>query len=345
MNDRQIRFGIIGAGEIVHFIKGAFRANPRICVVGVADPNQRAATSLAAELNAAAHLDYRDLLSDSSVEAVYIATPPFLHERMVLDALAAGKHVVCEKPFAMDGRQARTIADAKAAARTDRKVEVAARRDFCQTPTAIAVREMITCQDAGHSARLMTLFAATPGIPGPKAWTGWKAEKKSAGGGLLMDWGVYDLDWMFHVFGAQFRPRQILATTRDFCGDVESAFAVTMLCDDDLRIDWQRRNLEIGPSKKSSIEIRGSAGGIDCSMIPSDVPAMLYTMSGDTLESKKIADASPDWSPCLALPVQDLADAILQDREPLSTPARQVLMHQIFDAAYRSAETGQAIKL
>lgn len=341
MADRQIRFGIIGAGEILQSMKRVFIGNSKLRAVAVADTNEKAAEALAGELGAAAYDDYRKVLAEASVEAVYIATPPFLHKQMVMDAMVAGKHMVCEKPFAMNGPDVQEIGEA--ARKTNLKVCCCSSR-FVKTPSAAAAKKLID-ENALGDLRTLTLVAATPGAPGPKTWTGWKAERKCAGGGLIMDWGVYDLDWMFHILGESFRPRQVFATTRDICGDVESSFAITIVCKNGLRIDWQRRNAEIGPAKKAAIEIRGTKAGMDLSMIPSDVPAKLFTMPGGALETRQIADAWTDWGTCGVLPVQDLAESILENREPLSGIARQLQIQQVIDAVYQSVQTGRAIEI
>ena len=61
-----------------------------------------------------------------------------------------------------------------------------------------------------------------PGIPGPAPWSNWRAQKSKSGGGLLMDWGCYDLDWLCFILGDQFRPIKAFATLGDMVGDVES---------------------------------------------------------------------------------------------------------------------------
>src|SRR6266404_1219870 len=113
MGQQQVNFGIIGAGEIARACMPAFKNNSLLRAVAVADVDKGAAQRLAAELGAASvYSDYRELLKAASVQAVYIATPPFLHKRMLLDCLAAGKHIICEKPFAMNTREVREIAEA-----------------------------------------------------------------------------------------------------------------------------------------------------------------------------------------------------------------------------------------
>src|SRR4051794_32900295 len=106
----RVGFGIIGAGEIARGCMSVFKANPRASVVAVADVNVDAAASLASEVGAEVVLpDYREIFALSDVEAVYVAPPPFLHRAMVLEAIAAEKHVICEKPLMMNAAELREI--------------------------------------------------------------------------------------------------------------------------------------------------------------------------------------------------------------------------------------------
>ena len=92
----SIGIGIIGTGEITRIMRPAFTGTTQSRVVAVADVNMDAARAEAEALGGAeVFADYRELLASPAVQAVYIATPPFLHREMVHAAMAAGKHVLC----------------------------------------------------------------------------------------------------------------------------------------------------------------------------------------------------------------------------------------------------------
>lgn len=87
-----------------------------VCDTYTAPAYLKRATEIAPR--AAVHADYRKLLEQKDVQAVFVATPSHLHKQIVLDALAAGKHVYCEAPLATDIAEAREIAKAGASAKT-----------------------------------------------------------------------------------------------------------------------------------------------------------------------------------------------------------------------------------
>ena len=112
----DVRVGVIGTGIGVEHIR-ALRQAPGAVVTWVCSAQRARAEATARQLNVAyATDDYHDLLG-SDVDAVVIATPPVLHRQMTLDAVAAGKHVLCEKPLAGTLADAVAMRDDAAAAR------------------------------------------------------------------------------------------------------------------------------------------------------------------------------------------------------------------------------------
>ena len=113
----RIGLGMIGAGQIAVFTSREFRRHPDCQVFAVADPNGDRAAELAAMVQAGhACTEVDELLSRDDIDAVYIAVPNAYHEDVALKALAAGKHVLLDKPFALNADAASNVINAAEAA-------------------------------------------------------------------------------------------------------------------------------------------------------------------------------------------------------------------------------------
>jgi predicted dehydrogenase len=107
---RTVKVGVIGTGFIGPAHIEALSRLRFIDIVAIADVNTETAEAKAKQLNVKkAYGNYKDLLSDSEIESVHICTPNNLHHSMARDSLLAGKHVVLEKPFAMNSAEGREL--------------------------------------------------------------------------------------------------------------------------------------------------------------------------------------------------------------------------------------------
>jgi myo-inositol 2-dehydrogenase/D-chiro-inositol 1-dehydrogenase len=104
-----MRFAVVGAGVIGQMRARSVALHPGAEVVAISDPNVEAARVAAAGTRARVEADHRAFLSDENVDAVIVSTPVQLHEAIILEALAAGKHVLCEKPLSNSPESCRRI--------------------------------------------------------------------------------------------------------------------------------------------------------------------------------------------------------------------------------------------
>jgi predicted dehydrogenase len=156
---------------------------------------------------------YQDALNDPDIEAVDICLPTYLHAPVAIAALEAGKHVLVEKPMALDGDSAEQMIDA---ARQNQRVLMVAQvlRFF---PAYLALERALASGSLGklHSATFRRRCAA----PG---WNVWLAESAMSGGGVF-DLLIHDVDMCLHLFGL---PSELAATGYEDLGcgiDVVSA--------------------------------------------------------------------------------------------------------------------------
>jgi predicted dehydrogenase len=109
----KLRWGILGTGRIARTFAGALKESQTGELAAVGSRSRESAAHFAAETGArVAHGSYDALLADASVDAVYIAAPHPMHAEWAVRAAAAGKHILCEKPLAVNHSEAAEIVDA-----------------------------------------------------------------------------------------------------------------------------------------------------------------------------------------------------------------------------------------
>src|SRR6476659_10607751 len=109
MKAGELHIGIVGAGGFAGFASEAFSSIAGVKISAVYDLNEKAATQLATIFKAKVFQSYNELIQSDHIDLVYIATPPFLHYEQSHQALLAGKHVICEKPAALNAADAAAL--------------------------------------------------------------------------------------------------------------------------------------------------------------------------------------------------------------------------------------------
>jgi predicted dehydrogenase len=155
------------------------------------------AEAFAAEFGARRwHADWRDLLNDTEVEAVYIATPVHLHASQAVAAAEAGKHVLCEKPMALSAAECERM---NAAAEANGvRLGVAYYRRFY--PAVERVKEILETGEIGVPV-VAQLNAFERFEPGPEHPRRWLLDKRQSGGGPMFDFGCHRIEVLLNLFG------------------------------------------------------------------------------------------------------------------------------------------------
>ena len=148
----RLRIGVIGAGAIGrHHIDTVVRTVPEATVASVYDPVQEAAASVAATAGAQVAGHPEEILTSPNVDAVLVCSPDDTHLELVLGAVRAGKHVLCEKPLAQTPEETRRIVDAELALGT-RVVQVGFMRRF--DPDYRRLKGVVERGDAGETVMM-----------------------------------------------------------------------------------------------------------------------------------------------------------------------------------------------
>ncbi len=197
IEDRPIRVGLIGTGVGAAVHLPSLTYLPDTEVVSVWSRRQDRAAAVAAEHNILkAVSDYRDVIDDPDVDAVVVASPPFLHYQMVLAALEAGKHVLCEKPMA------RSVAEARDMTKMAEQVGVAAmvHHEFRFLPIRRRIKELIDQGFLGEpQSATLTVFRSSLADPYGRPFS-WLMEDDKAGG-MLGATGSHHIDALRWWFG------------------------------------------------------------------------------------------------------------------------------------------------
>jgi 1,5-anhydro-D-fructose reductase (1,5-anhydro-D-mannitol-forming) len=182
---RPVRWGIVGPGRIVvNQVAPALVASPTSGIVACAASSLARARTFADRFGVPrCHEDYRALVRDAEVDAVYVATPNDLHHPVVLAAADAGKHVLCEKPLALRVDEGRAMVEAC------RRAGVLLRVGFYLRLEAIMARIRALLQSGAiGDHRAIAMSRNGPAL----LRAGWRLE--AAQGGALFDMAVHLLD-------------------------------------------------------------------------------------------------------------------------------------------------------
>lgn len=194
---KQYNLGIIGAGMYGKVLARCLQQDGRAHVLWVNSATEATTRTASEELGVEKwSLDYQEVLADPAVDAVVIATPPYLHAEQVEAALLAGKHILLEKPMAESIESVHRIVRAVEAA-PDRVVLEASCRHARLTRKFQLIKSIIDSGKLGtiYHIHHNHLSRGTFIEWNPKGT--WAMDRMRAGGGPFIDWGVYDLS--FHL--------------------------------------------------------------------------------------------------------------------------------------------------
>jgi predicted dehydrogenase len=197
-----VKYGVIGCGAIAQrrHIPECI-ANPESKLVALADPVAERVNELAAKYGAKGYTDYKEMLKDPSIDAVVVAGPNSLHAQQSIDALNAGKHVLCEKPMATTREDAKAMLEA---AKKNKKFLMIGLNQRLMPPHMKA-KKILQSGVLGKVLAFRTAFQH----PGPEGWSvdagkSWFFKKGQAFMGVTGDLGVHKADLLRWLLGQEF---------------------------------------------------------------------------------------------------------------------------------------------
>jgi len=247
----KLGWGLVGASTIAReWMIGAIRAQPGNEVVAVMSSDAQRGAAFAAEQGIAkVRTSIDDLLADPAVDAVYISTTNELHAPQAIAAAAAGKHVLCEKPLAMNLADARAIVEACRQA----GVVLGTNHHLRNAASHQAIRQLVRDGAIGKPLFARVFHA----VRLPERLQGWRIRKPEAGGGVVLDITVHDVDTLRFILDAE--PVEAVAMTQA-SGPVEDGVMAVLRFDNGVLA--QLHDAFNVPHAGTGIEIHGSAGSI-----------------------------------------------------------------------------------
>lgn len=325
----------------------------------------RASAEAAAKVHDIPHVcgTLEEMLALPNLDAVSIIAPNKFHAPMTLAALKAGKHVFCEKPPAMNARDAAKMATA--ATRTNRLLMF----NFCNRarPESMALKREIDAGTVGHINSAQAWWIRRAGIPG---YGGWFTTRNLSGGGPVIDllhaadlalyfMGFPEADWVLartfddFIHDPRFRGPHPSPVHPDGICDVEAAAHAMITFKNGSVINLRTSWAEMNQRQEVSVTFQGTkAGGRMCRTFAMDGidrtsqdSAELYVTDAKGRNRDRVLKVKPDPHQGRLAMAVNFVHAVQGKADPLSRPEEAVALMRIVDALYKSARTGRPVRI
>lgn len=341
----RVRVGIIGSQFVAELHAEALKRVPEAEIVAAASPTEKHVRSFSEKHDIPRWFtDYREMLELPDVDMITVGAPNDLHCRMVLDAAAAGKHIVCEKPLCRTMEEADRMVEAC----SDVGVKFMYAEELCFVPKYVRAKELI---DAGAIGDVF-LVKQCEKHDGPHSDWFWNVER--SGGGVTLDMGCH----AFQFFRWIYEDLPAVAVTAQMGTYVHQDRTKG---DDDSIIIVEFEGGPRGMAEESwakpggmddAAEFYGSKGVIFADLLYGN-SMRTYSRTGYDYAVEK-AESTVGWSFTtfeemwnygFPQEMEHFVDCVKNDREPLVTGDDGRAVMEIVFAAYESAGTGKRVEL
>ena len=332
MNEQQqtIRWGIMGTARIATRVSRAIHAVAGTEPSLIASRSGERAASWAAEHNIPSSIEgYQALLDDETLDAVYIPLPPSMHHEWTIRAAEQGKHVLCEKPIAMNASQAEEMA----AACREHGVQLMDSTMWVHSPRAREMKAILNSGQLGDISRVTSAFTILlDPIEDELRFD------RQRGGGSLMDLGWYNIRATLWAFGSL--PERVLGSGQ-YENDVDMRFSATLWYPHDRVASF---DCGFNLTRRKWFEITGTTGTLVCDdfLAPWDPSRPRYwTHDAEGTSCEQTAEPLIQEECMVDNFCQIVRSGQLDDHWPQITIANQ----RIVDALDESSRTGKVVEL
>ena len=335
-NTKKIRWGILGAARINQQLMPAIVAAKNSELVAIASRRPQAAQDTLAKYapqlsNVKIYSSPDDLLLASDIDAVYIPMATEEHAKWTLQAIALGKHVLCEKPMALHAHEIEAISTAA----QQHKVQVMEGFMYRFHPQFERIQRLIQSGTIGDIRSVRTCFA----YPMQPARLYRIDRPIEQGGGAMWDIGCYAIHTARSAFmGARAHSVSAMSHNNEHGADISSSGTIDF---SDGR--YAQFNFSFAHARRAEFEIIGTTGGIKCENVwakADETPSISWwTDAGE--QKIEVLPSSNHFQ----LEVEHFVDCILQENTPLLTLDDALENCRVINAALQSAKTAQQIIL
>jgi len=332
----MMQVGLLGAGFIGATHAAAYAKLDGVRLAAVADVNRAAADSLASKYGARAAYTLESLLDDHEIDAVSVCLPTFMHADAVVAAAERGKHILCEKPLALNLEDI----DRMSAAVQRAGVRCMVAQVIRFWPEYVRLREALANGEIGQ-ARLATGSR----LASPPTWGAWFSDPAKSGGALF-DLHIHDLDFVYSLFG---QPRTVYAVGLRGAAGGWDHVVTSLDYGDKKAVVEASYALPAGFPFQMSFRLTGNAGCLDFQF--GGVAQVDQRSAAQTTLALYLPGAGPAF---LTPPAEDgylaeiryFTNCLLEKHDPaVATLAQARDVITIALAARQSLETGGAVRL
>ncbi len=347
----MLNLGIIGCGVIAQYhLRALAKLNTARAAV-VCDLREELARKTAADFGVPRWTTRSaEIMADQGVDGVILALPANVRTALALEAFKNGKHVLTEKPVAMNAAEVRSMI----AAQGDRVGACCSSR-YRSFESARVARDFLR---SGALGPLRTVTCRAANKPGPAPTTpppAWRLRRDLNGGGVFVNWGVYDIDYLLGLLDFKLTPRHVLAKTWRVPpafsayaapgSDGETHVTALVTFAEGCVLSYERAEFSTLPPGSIWL-IAGERASLSLQMLQAKSANLLLTepdpatgirmrvlWEGDESESTLAHDGV----------VFDFVGSILEKRLPRTSLRDALLFARLADAIYESADTGKPV--
>ncbi len=336
MARKNVRIGLVGVGaaaQINHI--PALKKTEGLELVGLCDRDPEKAARVAQKFGIEHAFDrFDDLLAAEDIDAIDICTPNYLHAPMAIAALEAGKHVLCERPFARRAEEAANMV--KAAKKADRLLLCAVQHRF--RPDAQLLKKFVEKGDLGD-----IFFAKAGWLRQRTEWDSdeWRRQKRESGGGVVLDLGFQMLDLSLWVLGNPAVVSVSASVHRLRKDEVEDSATALLRLDNGTTLTLELTWGLLMEKDFAYLNLFGAGGAALLN------PFRVHKgMHGSLVNVTPTLDTSRyQYKQALETQVLHFSEALRRGTKPMGTGEEILPVMESIDAIYRSADQGKEVRL